>query len=107
MNNDEALKSVKTIELIIELMYGGESKFLPALQSFEPISPKVLCAILTSRHGISLGEEFDLWYQWFLGEQSPGTTEEKETLRELRMFQEKTDALFKQARKAQDSDLDK
>ena len=97
--NDEALKNVKTIELIIELMYEGESKFLPALLPFEPISPRNLCAILASRHGISLGEEFDPWFQWFLGEQSPGTTEEKETLRELRMFQEKTDPLFKQARK--------
>lgn len=97
--NDETLTSAKTIELVIELMYGGESKFLPALQSLEPISPKNLCEILASRHGISLGEEFEPWYQWFLGEKSPGTTEEKETLRELRMFQEKTAPLFQQARK--------
>jgi hypothetical protein len=103
--NSEMLESATTIDLLIELLYDGKSRIIPALEPFEPIPPQDLCAVLTRRHGVRLGDAFVEWFNWFCSDsdQGVGSDEERKTLTELKAFKDKTDPLFERARKARDA----
>lgn len=93
----DALRKAKTIELLIELMYCGKSRIVPALTQYEPIPVDDICAELIARHEVSFGDDFERWFRWFQSENGPGTKEEKETLDVLKTFKDKTDPLFRRA----------
>src|SRR5579859_5081821 len=97
------LEGATTLELLIELMYAGKAQgIVPDLQGLEPISVDEIAAILASRHGQHLGAGFDSWNSWFQSSASSGTKEDRETLARLKEFKDKSDPLFKRARKQLD-----
>lgn len=100
----EHLTRASTLELLIELMYEGKGQIVPALLSFEPILQEDICAVLASRHGINFGTDFDAWFTWFEGNESPGLPEEKDVLSELWTFKRKIDPLFERAHRNRNND---
>jgi len=87
------LDHANTLELLIELMYEGQSGFIDELKGHEPIPLIRLFEVLRVRAGRNLGDSFDGWYQWYLGTDSGATAEEQDILENLFAFKQKTDAI--------------
>ena len=89
------LKHVSTLELLIELMYDGQSGLVPDLKDLEPIPVADLVDALVLRAGQDVGLDFDSWYQWYLGDGSPAAAEGKDILENLLTFKREADAIIR------------
>ena len=89
------LKHVSTLELLIELMYDGQSGLVPNLKDLEPIPVADLIDALVLRADQDVGLDFDSWYQWYLSDGSPAAAEEKDILENLLTFKRETDAIIR------------
>lgn len=89
------LKHLSTLELLIELMYDGQSGLVPDLKNLEPIPVADLVDALVVRANQDVGLDFDSWYQWYLGDSSPAAAEEKDILQNLLTFKRETDAIIR------------
>lgn len=89
------LEQIGTLELLIELMYDGQSGLVDELKALEPISVTDLIDTLATRTGQDVGPEFESWYRWYLSDSSPAKPAEKDILENLLDFKQKTDALVR------------
>ena len=89
------LKHLSTLELLIELMYDGQSGLVPDLKELEPIPVADLADALVLRADQDVGLDFDSWYQWYLSDSSPAAAEEKDILENLLTFKRETDAIIR------------
>lgn len=87
------LEECSPLELLIELMYDGESGLVHELKAIEPILNSEITAALRSKLGCDYGDEFDLWYEWYISVDSPASNEEKDILENLYTFKNKFDHL--------------
>jgi hypothetical protein len=92
------LGQLSTLELLVELMYGGHSGLVDDLKDSEPIPITELLKVLRVRSGQDVGDDFESWYQWFVRGDSGASAEEQSILENLFSFKQETDAIFRRIR---------
>ena len=92
------LKDLTDLELIIELLYEGDSKVIPRARMLEPIDISLISVELKNRYQIKKLDSIKGILNFFMGENSPLSEEEKSTLIGMKDFKDKTDPLFKKIR---------
>lgn len=92
--NPDSLGPVSTLHLLVELMYGGESKLIPDLEPLEPISFDLLVETLSRRAQKNFGGDVDAWCEWFLHDETAGTQEDRTTLAHMLKVKKQTDYYY-------------
>ncbi len=87
------------LELLIELMYSGQSGIVPSLAEEEPIDVDLIVGVLASRTEKSGRRSFEDWYTWFLSDASGETDSDKEILENLAEFKSKFDDIVERIRR--------
>lgn len=100
------LDRFSTLELLIELMYGGRSGLVDELRDHEPIPSSDLLEVLRVRAGSDVGDDFDSWYQWYLSGNACSSAEEQDILGNLFAFKQKTDDIVERIKAQRSSQSD-
>lgn len=97
MSDDFSLKSVPTLQLLIELMYDGRCGFIPNLHGHEPLDISAIGAALRERTGADCGDDFEDWYDWFMAQTERSTAEERAILHTMKHSKQRQDYFLRAA----------
>jgi len=97
MTDDFSLKSIPTLQLLIELMYDGRCGPILKLDAHEPLDTAAIAAALRERTGADCGEDFEDWYDWFMVQTAHSTAEERAILRTMKQAKQRQEYFLRAA----------
>lgn len=80
------IEKLSNFELLIELIYDGQSRMVESLMDEEPIDTSLIYKLLASRTGKPHINKFEYWYKWFVDEATNETALDKNTIKWLNDF---------------------